>query len=85
MMRMRSAVRNRSEISLTETGAELLDRSFNEVLRRHDNLASGLDAKSVETFLRVVNHLEGRIAHMSEDSDLPYSRRAPVKRIKRDA
>jgi DNA-binding MarR family transcriptional regulator len=77
-------VRNRSEISLSETGAELLDRSFNEVLRRHDNLTSGLDAKSVEIFFRVVNHLEGRIAHMGEDASLPYSKRAPVKRIKRD-
>jgi DNA-binding MarR family transcriptional regulator len=77
-------VRNRSEISLSETGAELLDRSFNEVLRRHDNLTTGLDTKSVETFLRVVDHLEGRIAYMGENSDLPFSKRAPVKRIKRD-
>ena len=46
--------RNRSEISLSGAGVELLDRSFNEVLRRHDNLTAGLDSKSIETFLRVL-------------------------------
>jgi DNA-binding MarR family transcriptional regulator len=75
--------RNRSEISLSRTGMELLDRSFDEVLRRHDNLTAGLDTKSIETFLRVVNHLESRIAHMGDESK-PPSGRAPVKRIKRN-
>jgi DNA-binding MarR family transcriptional regulator len=77
-------VRNRSEIRLSRTGTELLDRSFNEVLRRHDNLTAGLDAKSVETLLRVVRHLESRIPHMSEESDLPFSKHAPFKRITRN-
>ena len=77
-------VRKRSEIRLSRTGAELLDRSFNEVLRRHDNLTAGLDTPSIETFLRVANHLEKRITHMSEESSLPYSKHAPVKRITRN-
>jgi hypothetical protein len=70
---------------LSKTGAELLDRSFNEVLRRHDNLTAGLDTKSIETFLRVANHLENRIAAMGEESSLPYSKHAPVKRIAKRA
>jgi DNA-binding MarR family transcriptional regulator len=77
--------RKRSEIRLSKTGAELLDRSFNEVLRRHDNLTAGLDTKSIETFLRVANHLESRIAAMGETSSLPYSTHAPVKRIAKRA
>jgi DNA-binding MarR family transcriptional regulator len=77
--------RKRSEIKLSRTGIELLDRSFNEVLRRHDNLTAGLDAASIETFLRVANHLEKRIARMGEESSLPYSKHAPVKRIARNA
>jgi hypothetical protein len=77
--------RKRSEIRLSRTGTELLDRSFNEVVRRHDNLTAGLDTKSIETFLRVARHLEDRIAHMGETSSLPFSRHAPVKRIAKRA
>jgi DNA-binding MarR family transcriptional regulator len=77
--------RKRSEIKLSRTGTELLDRSFNEVLRRHDNLTAGLDAASIETFLRVANHLEKRIVHMGAQSSLPYSKHAPVKRTTRNA
>jgi len=80
---VKGSARNRSEISLSKAGLELLERSFNEVLRRHDNLTAGLDARSIETFLRVTAHLESRIAHMGEESALPYSRHAPVKRIGR--
>jgi DNA-binding MarR family transcriptional regulator len=80
---VKGSARNRSEIRLSKSGTELLDRSFNEVLRRHDNLTAGLDAKSIETFLRVTAHLETRIAHMGEESALPYSSHAPVKRIGR--
>ena len=75
--------RNRSEIRLSGAGTELLDRTFNEVLRRHDNLTAGLDARSIETFLRVTAHLESRIALMGEEYTLPYSSHAPVKRIGR--
>jgi hypothetical protein len=53
------------------------------VLRRHDNLTDGLDQKSIETFLRVVDHLERRIAHMSDKTTHSYSAHAPVKRIGR--
>lgn len=77
--------RNRSEIRLSKAGTELLDRSLSEILRRHDNLTAGLDAKSVETFLRVIRHLEDRIPHMGDQSDLPHSSHAPVKRIRRGA
>jgi DNA-binding MarR family transcriptional regulator len=80
---VKGAVRNRSELRLSEAGHALLDRSFNEILRRHDNLTAGLDAASIDTFLRVAAHLERRIAHMGEQSDLPYSDHAPVKTIKR--
>ena len=90
---VKGSARNRTEISLSAAGVALLDRSFDEVLRRHDNLTAGLDSKSIETFLRVVDHLEGRIAHMSDKnlddksmgdtSALSYSTHAPVKRIRR--
>jgi DNA-binding MarR family transcriptional regulator len=74
-------VRKRSEIRLSKAGSALLKRSFNEILRRHDNLTAGLDQTSIETFLRVARHLESRIAHMSDPSLRPRSKHAPVKRI----
>jgi DNA-binding MarR family transcriptional regulator len=80
---IKKSTRNRSEIRLTAAGIALLDRSFDEVLRRHDNLTEGLDQKSIETFLRVVDHLERRIAHMGDGATRPYSAHAPIKRIGR--
>jgi DNA-binding MarR family transcriptional regulator len=80
---VKSSTRNRSEIKLSKAGVELLDRSIDEVLRRHDNLTEGLDPGSIDTFLRVVNHLEGRIAHMGDRTSQSYSAHAPVKRIGR--
>jgi DNA-binding MarR family transcriptional regulator len=74
-------VRKRSEIRLSKAGTALLKRSFNEILRRHDNLTIGLDQGSIETFLRVAKHLGSRIAHMSDPSSRPLSKHAPVKRI----
>jgi DNA-binding MarR family transcriptional regulator len=74
-------VRKRSEIRLSKAGAALLRRTFNEVLRRHDNLTAGLEPAAIETFLRVARHLENRIAHMSDPSSRPQSKHAPVKRI----
>jgi DNA-binding MarR family transcriptional regulator len=74
-------VRKRSEIRLSKAGAALLRRTFDEVLRRHDNLTAGLEPASIETFLLVARHLENRIAHMSDPSSRPRSRHAPVKRI----
>ncbi|MBV8925958.1 MAG: MarR family transcriptional regulator [Bradyrhizobium sp.] len=81
---VKGSARNRSEIALSASGFALLDRSFDEVLRRHDNLTAGLDAKSIETFFRVVRHLESRIPHMAGPSAAPRSTHAPVKRIERD-
>jgi DNA-binding MarR family transcriptional regulator len=80
---VKNNARNRSEIRLTAAGVALLDRSFDEVLRRHDNLTEGLDPKSIETFLRVVDHLEHRIAHMGDKTTRSYSAHAPTKRIGR--
>ena len=74
-------VRKRSEIRLSKAGSALLKRSFDEILRRHDNLTAGLDPASIETFLRVTRHLEERIVHMSDPSSRPLSKHAPVKRI----
>jgi DNA-binding MarR family transcriptional regulator len=76
---VKGSARHRSEIRLSETGIALLERSFDEIVRRHDNLIAGLDQKSIETFLRVVDHLEERIAHMGEKSTRPYSSQAPIK------
>jgi DNA-binding MarR family transcriptional regulator len=81
---VKGSARNRSEISLSAAGTALLDRSFDEILRRHDNLTAGLDAKSIETFFRVVQHLEQRIPHMADPSAVSHSTHAPVKRIERD-
>src|SRR6201999_4108807 len=78
---VKDSARNRTEISLSATGTALLDRSFDEILRRHDNLTAGLDAKSLETFFRVVEHLERHIPHMGDPSAMPLSSHAPVKRI----
>jgi len=80
---VKGSARNRSEISLSPAGAALLDRSFDEVLRRHDNLTGGLDAKSIETFFHVLRHLERRMAHMGDPSEATHSSHAPVKRIAR--
>lgn len=82
---VKASTRKRSEIKLSDTGIALLDRSFEEVLRRHDNLTAGLDAQAIDTFFRVVGHLEQRIAHMGDDGpSSPYSAHAPVKRIERN-
>jgi DNA-binding MarR family transcriptional regulator len=83
IMPVKSSTRHRSEIRLTAAGHALLDRSFDEVLRRHDNLTEGLDQKSIETFLRVAEHLERRIAHMGDKNAKSYSAHAPIKRIGR--
>lgn len=83
IMPVKNSTRNRSEIRLTAAGIALLDRSFDEVLRRHDNLTEGLDRKSIETFLRVAGHLERRIAHMGDKTTRSYSAHAPIKRIGR--
>src|ERR1700749_4612846 len=80
---VRNSTRNRSEIKLTATGIALLDRSFDEVLRRHDNLTEGLDQKSIETFFHVLRHLERRMAHMGDPSAATRPTHAPVKRITR--
>jgi DNA-binding MarR family transcriptional regulator len=78
---VKGSVRKRSEIRLSKAGSALLKRSFNEILRRHDNLTAGLDPASIKTFLRVARHLEDRIVHMSDPSSRPLSKHAPVKRI----
>lgn len=83
IMPVKNSTRNRSEIRLTAAGIALLNRSFDEVLRRHDNLTEGLDQKSIENFLRVVGHLESRIAHMGDKTTRSYSAHAPIKRIGR--
>jgi len=75
--------RNRAEITLSESGMQLLNRSLDEVLARHDNLTAGLDHQSIENFLRVASHLERRISHMGDTSAPGYSSHAPVKRIKK--
>lgn len=81
---VKGSARNRAEIKLSDAGAALLARSFEEVLRRHDNLTAGLDADAIDTFFHVVGHLEDRIAHMGDDAaPSAYSAHAPVKRIAR--
>lgn len=78
---VKGSARNRTEISLADAGRALLDRSFDDVLRRHDNLTAGLDPESIETFFQVVHQLEHRIAHMGDENASPPSAHAPVKRI----
>jgi DNA-binding MarR family transcriptional regulator len=80
---VKDSARNRSEISLSPAGIALLEQSFDEVLRRHDNLTEGLDAKSIETFFHVLRHLERRMSHMGDPSEATHSAQAPVKRIAR--
>lgn len=80
---VKGSARNRSEISLSAAGVSLLDRSFEEVLRRHDNLTAGLDARSIETFFHVLRHLERRMTHMGDPSKAARSTSPPVKRIAR--
>ena len=82
---VKGSARNRSEISLSPAGIALLDRSFDEVLRRHDNLTDGLDAKSIKTFFHVLRHLDRRMSHMGDPSEATDSAHAPVKRIARNA
>src|ERR1700742_5073558 len=47
---VKGSARKRSEISLSKAGRELLNRSFSEILRRHDNLTAGLDPAAIATF-----------------------------------
>jgi hypothetical protein len=42
-----------------------------------------LDAQAIETFFRVVKHLEQRIPHMGDGSSTEHSMHAPVKPIPR--
>jgi DNA-binding MarR family transcriptional regulator len=80
---VKGSARNRTEIRLSAAGIALLERSFDEIIRRHDNLTAGLDAKAIETFFRVVKHLEQRIPHMGDGSSTEHSMHAPVKPIPR--
>jgi DNA-binding MarR family transcriptional regulator len=79
---VKGSARNRAEIRLSEAGRALLERSIDEVLRRHDNLTAGIDARSMETFFDVVHQLERRIAHMGDGNASSYSVNAPAKRIR---
>ena len=78
---VKGSARKRSEIRLSKAAADLLKRSFREVLTRHDNLTAGLDPDDIATFLRVARHLENRIPNMSDPPSRPLSKHAPVKRI----
>ncbi|MDH2386367.1 MarR family transcriptional regulator [Bradyrhizobium sp. CER78] len=78
---VRGSARNRTEIRLTAEGVALLDRSLDEILRRHSNLTAGLDAKALDAFFRVVDHIEQRIPHMADQSGEAVPAHAPVKRI----
>src|SRR5580698_7100888 len=78
---VKGSARKRSEIRLSNAGADLLKRSFQEVLTRHDNLTAGLDPAAIATFLHVARHLENRIPNMSDPPSRPLSKHAPVKRI----
>ena len=78
---VRGSARNRTEIRLTAEGVALLDRSLDEILRRHSNLTAGLDAKALDAFFRVVDHIEQRIPHMADQSGGAVPAHAPVKRI----
>jgi DNA-binding MarR family transcriptional regulator len=78
---VRGSARKRSEIRLSKEGAELLARSFEEILRRHDNLTAGLDPQSIKTLLRVIRHLETRIGHMS-DKTAQMLRSSALKNVK---
>ena len=76
------SARKRSEISLTPAGVAMLDRSIDEILRRHDNLTAGLDPKALRVFFEVIAHLERRIPHMGDDTgERSRSLHAPVKRV----
>jgi DNA-binding MarR family transcriptional regulator len=80
---VRGSARNRTEIRLTRLGVALLDRSLDEILRRHGNLTAGLDTRALDAFFRVVAHIEQRIPHMGDPSDNAMPAHAPVKRIAR--
>jgi DNA-binding MarR family transcriptional regulator len=73
------SARKRTVISPTPAGYQLLERSLQEVLARHDRLTAGLSKSSIETVLQVAAHLEARIPHMSKSLDLPSSGYVPVK------
>ncbi|MCP1967582.1 MarR family winged helix-turn-helix transcriptional regulator [Bradyrhizobium elkanii] len=78
---VRGSARNRTEIRLTSQGVALLDRTLDEILRRHSNLTAGLDARALESFFRVVAHIEHRIPHMADQTSKAVPAHAPVKRI----
>lgn len=71
--------RRRTMISLTRQGQDLHERSFEEIVRRHDRLVAGLSNTDIERFIGIAKHLEDRIPFMDEASDDESPRFDPTK------
>lgn len=65
--------RKRTVIALTRKGEELNDRCFVEIVNRHNRLLGDLSRKQIEEFIVTAQYLEGRIAFMDKDTEMPSS------------
>lgn len=75
----KKSTRRRSTVALTKAGRQLHDRSFDEIVLRHQRLVGGLTREQIEAFIWTAQHLEGRIALMAKDTEPPLSAFRPTK------
>ncbi|MCA6107013.1 MarR family winged helix-turn-helix transcriptional regulator [Bradyrhizobium cenepequi] len=75
----RKSARRRSVVSLTKAGRRLHDRTFDEIIVRHQRLVGDLTRDQIETFIWTAQHLEGRIALMEREIGPPLSDYDPTK------
>lgn len=71
--------RRRTTISLTRQGRDLHERTFEEILSRHDRLLAGLSNADIEKFISIARHLEDRIPFMDERSESRSTHFDPTK------
>jgi DNA-binding MarR family transcriptional regulator len=76
----RKSSRRRSVVALTKAGQQLHDRSFDEILCRHQRLAGDLTPDQIATFIWTVQYLEDRIVLMNQDAEARRTDWAPVKK-----
>ena len=77
------SARRRMLVTLTRSGRRLHDDLFDEITTRHERLVGGLTRTQIESFIVVLEHLEGRIALMDRSSDQQPTGFDPTKTLSR--
>ena len=76
---VKGSKRRKSIVSLSPQGRALHDKSFAEVIRRHDRLLKGFSFSEIESFVSMAKRLEGQISLMGQADVVSYSEYRPVK------